>query len=116
MNEQTSQPATLAAPEAATAAPVTPETVNPAPAPDASADQAPPARFDTLPLDKKILSAIKYPTMTPIQAKAIPLVLAGRDVMGAAQTGTGKTAAFSIPLLQKMMKHENASMSPARTG
>jgi ATP-dependent RNA helicase RhlE len=52
--------------------------------------------------------------MTPIQAKAIPLVLAGRDVMGAAQTGTGKTAAFSIPLLQKMMKHENASMSPAR--
>ncbi len=73
-----------------------------------------PARFDTLPLDPKILSAIKYPTMTPIQAKAIPLVLAGRDVMGAAQTGTGKTAAFSIPLLQKMMKHENASMSPAR--
>jgi len=76
--------------------------------------EAPPARFDTLPLDPKILSAIKYPTMTPIQAKAIPLVLAGRDVMGAAQTGTGKTAAFSIPLLQKMMKHENASMSPAR--
>jgi len=73
-----------------------------------------PARFDTLPLDPKILAAIKYPTMTPIQAKAIPLVLAGRDVMGAAQTGTGKTAAFSIPLLQKMMKHENASMSPAR--
>jgi superfamily II DNA/RNA helicase len=106
MNEQTSQPATLAAPDAAAAAPVTSETV--------SAEQAPPARFDTLPLDKKILSAIKYPTMTPIQAKAIPLVLAGRDVMGAAQTGTGKTAAFSIPLLQKMMKHENASMSPAR--
>ncbi|MFT3858844.1 MAG: DEAD/DEAH box helicase [Aquabacterium sp.] len=52
--------------------------------------------------------------MSPIQAKAIPVVLAGRDVMGAAQTGTGKTAAFSIPLLQKMMKHENASMSPAR--
>ncbi|WP_414638954.1 DEAD/DEAH box helicase [Aquabacterium sp.] len=78
------------------------------PAPEA------PARFDTLPLDPKILSAITYPTMTPIQAKAIPLVLAGRDVMGAAQTGTGKTAAFSIPLLQKMMKHENASMSPAR--
>jgi len=78
-----------------------------------AAEEAP-ARFDTLPLDPKILSAIKYPTMTPIQAKAIPLVLAGRDVMGAAQTGTGKTAAFSIPLLQKMMKHENASMSPAR--
>ncbi len=83
---------------------------------DAAPEAAPeaPARFDTLPLDPKILRAITYPTMTPIQAKAIPLVLAGRDVMGAAQTGTGKTAAFSIPLLQKMMKHENASMSPAR--
>jgi superfamily II DNA/RNA helicase len=42
-----------------------------------------------------------YQFMTPIQAKAIPIVLAGRDVMGAAQTGTGKTAAFSLPLLQK---------------
>ncbi len=52
--------------------------------------------------------------MTPIQAKAIPIVLDGRDVMGAAQTGTGKTAAFSIPLLQRMLKHENASASPAR--
>ncbi|MEP7056230.1 MAG: DEAD/DEAH box helicase, partial [Caldimonas sp.] len=55
-----------------------------------------------------------YTTMTPIQAKAIPYVLAGRDIMGAAQTGTGKTAAFSLPLLHKMLRHENASMSPAR--
>ena len=73
--------------------------------------------FDTLPLDPKLLRAVSdqgYATMTPIQAKAIPIVLAGRDVMGAAQTGTGKTAAFSIPLLQRMLKHENASMSPAR--
>jgi superfamily II DNA/RNA helicase len=76
-----------------------------------------PARFDTLPLDAKLLRAVAdqgYATMTPIQAKAIPIVLAGRDVMGAAQTGTGKTAAFSIPLLQKMLKHENSSASPAR--
>src|ERR687884_1636748 len=76
-----------------------------------------PARFDTLELDPKLLRAVAdsgYLTMTPIQAKAIPIVLAGRDVMGAAQTGTGKTAAFSLPLLQKMLKHENASMSPAR--
>jgi len=76
-----------------------------------------PARFDTLPLDPKLLRAVAdsgYLLMTPIQAKAIPLVLAGRDVMGAAQTGTGKTAAFSIPLLQKMLKHETASVSPAR--
>jgi superfamily II DNA/RNA helicase len=76
-----------------------------------------PARFDTLPLDPKLLRAVAdqgYATMTPIQAKAIPIVLEGRDVMGAAQTGTGKTAAFSIPLLQRMLKHENASASPAR--
>ncbi|MCB1997476.1 MAG: DEAD/DEAH box helicase, partial [Rhodoferax sp.] len=46
--------------------------------------------------------------------KAIPIVLAGRDIMGAAQTGTGKTAAFTIPLLQRMLRHENTSMSPAR--
>ena len=74
-------------------------------------------RFDTLPLDPKLLRAVLesgYTAMTPIQAKAIPVVLEGRDVMGAAQTGTGKTAAFSIPLLQKMLKHENPSMSPAR--
>ncbi len=76
-----------------------------------------PQRFETLALDAKLLRAVTesgYTAMTPIQAKAIPLVLAGRDVMGAAQTGTGKTAAFSLPLLQKMMKHETASMSPAR--
>jgi len=86
------------------------------PAADA-AEAAPPARFDTLPLDAKLLRAVDdqgYATMTPIQAKAIPIVLEGRDVMGAAQTGTGKTAAFSIPLLQKMMRHENSSASPAR--
>ena len=78
---------------------------------------AAPQRFETLALDAKLLRAVTesgYTAMTPIQAKAIPLVLAGRDVMGAAQTGTGKTAAFSLPLLQKMLKHETASMSPAR--
>ncbi len=76
-----------------------------------------PSRFDVLGLDAKLLQAVAdqgYATMTPIQAKAIPIVLAGRDVMGAAQTGTGKTAAFSIPLLQRMLKHETPSMSPAR--
>ena len=85
--------------------------------PDTAAAPAPPARFATLALDAKLLRAVAdqgYETMTPIQAKAIPIVLAGRDVMGAAQTGTGKTAAFSLPLLQKMLRHENASMSPAR--
>ena len=51
--------------------------------------------------------------MIPIQTNAIPLVLDDRDTMGAAQTGTGKTVALIIPLLQKMLRHENASMSPA---
>jgi superfamily II DNA/RNA helicase len=87
------------------------------PSPDTPAPEAPPARFDTLPLDAKLQRAIAdsgYTSMTPIQAKAIPIVLSGRDVMGAAQTGTGKTAAFSLPLLQKMLRHENGSASPAR--
>ncbi len=85
--------------------------------PDAAAAAPAPARFDTLALDPKLLRAVAesgYLMMTPIQAKAIPVVLAGRDVMGAAQTGTGKTAAFSIPLLQKMLRHETSSVSPAR--
>ena len=84
---------------------------------DTPAPAAPAPRFDTLPLDPKLLRAVLesgYTAMTPIQAKAIPVVLAGRDVMGAAQTGTGKTAAFTLPLLQKMLRHENSSMSPAR--
>jgi superfamily II DNA/RNA helicase len=79
--------------------------------------EAPAPLFNSLPLDPKLLRAVVdsgYTAMTPIQAKAIPIVLDGRDVMGAAQTGTGKTAAFTLPLLQKMLRHENASMSPAR--
>ena len=62
----------------------------------------------------RAIAEMGYESMTPIQAQAIPVVLQGRDVMGAAQTGTGKTAAFSLPLLQRMLKHENASTSPAR--
>jgi superfamily II DNA/RNA helicase len=111
---------TLATPPYLPSAPTTasPAAVAATPTGDALHDAQPaPARFDTLPLDPKLLRAVAdsgYLVMTPIQAKAIPIVLAGRDVMGAAQTGTGKTAAFSIPLLQKMLRHENPSMSPAR--
>lgn len=72
------------------------------------------ASLGLAPVLEKAIAESGYTTMTPIQAKAIPIVLAGRDVMGAAQTGTGKTAAFSLPLLHKMMKHENSSASPAR--
>ncbi|MBI5179745.1 MAG: DEAD/DEAH box helicase [Nitrospinae bacterium] len=58
--------------------------------------------FNELNLPKQLsaaLAAMKYETPTPIQAKAIPAAMEGRDVMGCAQTGTGKTAAFSIPLI-----------------
>jgi len=73
--------------------------------------------FSSLELAAPLARAVAdmgYESMTPIQAQAIPVVLSGRDVMGAAQTGTGKTAAFSLPLLQRLLPHENASMSPAR--
>ncbi|MEY5099950.1 MAG: hypothetical protein RJA36_2669 [Pseudomonadota bacterium] len=73
--------------------------------------------FSELSLAEPLARAIAemgFSAMTPIQAQAIPVVLQGRDVMGAAQTGTGKTAAFSLPLLQRMLKHENSSTSPAR--
>jgi superfamily II DNA/RNA helicase len=62
----------------------------------------------------RAVAEMGYETMTPIQAQAIPVVLQGRDVMGAAQTGTGKTAAFALPLMQRLLKHENTSTSPAR--
>jgi len=55
-----------------------------------------------------------YTTPTPIQAEAIPVVVSGRDVMGAAQTGTGKTAAFTLPILHRLMPQSNSSASPAR--
>jgi superfamily II DNA/RNA helicase len=81
------------------------------------ATAAPSLTFSSVGLDPTLQRAVAdqgYTVMTPIQAKAIPYVLAGRDIMGAAQTGTGKTAAFSLPLLHKMLPHANSSMSPAR--
>lgn len=64
--------------------------------------------FEELKLIEPILKAVKavgYKSPTPIQAKSIPLVLKGRDLLGSAQTGTGKTASFAIPILQKLAKH-----------
>jgi len=61
--------------------------------------------FDSLGLNAELLRAIQdqgYTQPTPVQQKAIPAVLEGRDVMASAQTGTGKTAAFTLPLLQKL--------------
>ena len=59
--------------------------------------------FDSLNIIDPILKALKeegYTTPTPIQAEAIPIILDGNDLLGCAQTGTGKTAAFAIPILQ----------------
>ena len=63
--------------------------------------------FEQFSLDRRIVAQIKavgYTTPTPIQQQAIPVVLEGRDVMGIAQTGTGKTAAFMLPILQRLTK------------
>src|SRR5271156_4908413 len=65
--------------------------------------------FSKLGLSEKIVDGVKamgYVEPTPIQLRAIPLVLAGRDVIGSAQTGTGKTAAFALPILSKLGAHE----------
>ncbi|MBN4046478.1 DEAD/DEAH box helicase [bacterium AH-315-P15] len=67
--------------------------------------------FAELGLDRRLLDALhaeNYATPTPIQAKAIPSLLEGRDLLGVAQTGTGKTAAFVLPILQKL------SVKPAK--
>ena len=61
--------------------------------------------FEDLDLNPQILRAIKemgFEEATPIQAQSIPAVMSGRDVIGQAQTGTGKTASFGIPLLHKV--------------
>ncbi len=63
--------------------------------------------FEALGLSKKLLEAIEsegYTTPTPVQEQSIPPLLAGRDVLGVAQTGTGKTAAFALPVLQIMSR------------
>ncbi|NBW95817.1 MAG: DEAD/DEAH box helicase, partial [Planctomycetia bacterium] len=62
--------------------------------------------FADLGLSSSTLKALAdegYTTPTPIQAKAIPHVLAGRDLFGCAQTGTGKTAAFTLPLIERLL-------------
>ncbi|HEY9529967.1 MAG TPA: DEAD/DEAH box helicase [Burkholderiales bacterium] len=60
------------------------------------------------------MDELGYETATPIQEQAIPVVLSGRDLMAGAQTGTGKTAAFALPILQRLSPHASSSASPAR--
>ena len=74
-------------------------------------------QFDGLGLAAPLLKAISetgYTTPTPIQVQAIPLALQGKDLMAGAQTGTGKTAAFALPILQKLLPFASSSTSPAK--
>jgi ATP-dependent RNA helicase RhlE len=74
-------------------------------------------KFTDLGLSPEILRAVEdagYTEPTPIQIQAIPVVLAGQDVMGGAQTGTGKTAGFTLPMLHRLARHASSSPSPAR--
>src|SRR5690606_32169221 len=85
--------------------------------PSVAAGDAPVPTFADFGLHPDLLRAVAetgYTVPTPIQAQAIPVVMNGRDVMGAAQTGTGKTAAFTLPILHRLMPLANNSMSPAR--
>lgn len=72
--------------------------------------------FSTLGLEPRILRAVQdagYTEPTPIQAAAVPQILGGQDLIGIAQTGTGKTAAFTLPILTRMAAH--LDQSPARS-
>ena len=71
--------------------------------------------FETLGLKPRLVKQLKAQGITeptPIQMKAIPHAMAGRDVMGLAQTGTGKTAAFGLPLLDKLFEGQELSCEP----
>ena len=67
--------------------------------------------FSDLKIDNKLNISIKnanFITPTPIQSKSIPVSLTGRDILGTAQTGTGKTLAFTIPMINKLILDKNA--------
>lgn len=84
---------------------------------NSESNTAPLVTFETLGLAPQLLKSLTesgYTTPTPIQAQAIPVALNGGDLMAGAQTGTGKTAAFALPLLQKLLPLASASASPAK--
>src|SRR3981081_1184934 len=64
------------------------------------------------PTTQQAVEATGYTTPTPIQAEAIPVALAGRDVLGIAQTGTGKTAAFTLPMIDRLVAGRSQERMP----
>jgi len=73
--------------------------------------------FDSLGLRAELITAVSkkgYTEPTSIQAQSIPLILEGRDLMGGAQTGTGKTASFTLPVLQRLMESGNGATKPSK--
>ena len=73
--------------------------------------------FTALGLNEELLKAISdqgYTKPTPVQQQAIPHILAGKDVLAGAQTGTGKTAGFTLPLLQRLMENHDPHQKPRR--
>jgi ATP-dependent RNA helicase RhlE len=73
--------------------------------------------FEQLNLVEPILNALKhegYTTPTPIQEVSIPIILRGTDLLGCAQTGTGKTAAFAIPILQHLYLDKGSDRAPRK--
>ena len=79
--------------------------------------ETPPPLFTDFGLAESIVRAVTelgYREPTPIQAEAIPVVMTGKDVMGAAQTGTGKTAGFALPIIHRLLPLASSSTSPAR--
>ena len=74
--------------------------------------------FKNLGLQQEIVQAIEekgYTEATPIQIKVIPLIIEGHDILASAQTGTGKTAGFTLPLLQVLMDTRKNEHKPRRT-
>ena len=67
-------------------------------------------RFDEVNLDENVLQGIEamnFQEMTPVQEQTIPVILEGKDIIGCAQTGTGKTAAYTLPLLSRLVAEGN---------
>ncbi len=81
------------------------DTTSPAGATEGATTETKPVTFADLGLSAKVLAAVEaagYSTPTPIQAQAVPIAISGRDVLGIAQTGTGKTAAFVMPMITRL--------------